>query len=98
MDALVQGFRRIGLQNWDSLLRNNRPGIDSSIDKMDRTAGDLYAIIKGLFPCLQTRKGRQQRRVNINNPTLEIPQKLPFQNSHKPRQDDQVDLGLAKGD
>jgi len=97
MDALVQGFRSIGLQNWDSLLSNNRSGIDSSIDIMDRTAGDLYAIIKGLFPCLQTRKGRQQRRVNINNPILEIPQKLSFQDPHKPRQDDQVDLSLPKG-
>ena len=97
MDALVQAFRRVGCQYWDSLLSDNRSCIDPGINKMHRAAGDFNAIIEGLFPGLQPGKRGQKRGVDVDDPVLEIPQELAFQHSHEPRQDNQIHLRLAQG-
>ena len=91
LDAGVQGLRRIGIEDRDGELQDDRARIHALVDEVDGAARDLRAIIQGLSPRLETRKRRQQRGVNIDNSPSKSTEQPLFYDPHEARQDDHVD-------
>src|SRR3954463_8156431 len=46
LDTLVQRFGCVMVQNFHRLLRDDRSGIDPSIDEMDGASGELHAMLQ----------------------------------------------------
>lgn len=84
------------IQHRDGGLNDNGPGVDSLVDKMHRTTGDLGAASKRLALGVQTGEGREQRGVNIHNSMTIFPDEAGPKQTHEPGQADQLDLPLAQ--
>lgn len=50
VNALVQSFRRVVVQNRHRRLADDRAGIHSCIHEMHRATGDFHAVIQRLPP------------------------------------------------
>jgi len=59
MNALVQGFWRVSIEHRHSGLADDGARIHPGIHKMHRAARHFYAVVKRLFPRMQTGKTRQ---------------------------------------
>ena len=92
----MQAGRGVGWQNRNGFLGNDWPAVDTLIDEVDGTAGDLDSIIQSLLPSLQSRERRKQRGVDIHDSTSKGAQEFAFENAHEPRHDDQINLGVAQ--
>lgn len=96
MDTLVQAFRGVIVQHWHSLLADDRSGIHAGIHKMHRATRHANPMRERLFPCLQSGKRRQQRRMDIDDAIFERAQKIALKDTHESRKHDQVHLRLAQ--
>jgi len=96
MDALMQSFRGVAIQDRDGLLPDDRAGIDPRINKMNGAACDFHPVIKGLFPGFQAGKRRQKRRMDIDDASFEGLQKLSLKDPHEACQYQQINSCLAK--
>ena len=96
MDTLVQAFRGVIVQHWHSLLADDRSGIHAGIHEMHRATRHANPMRERLFPCLQSGKRRQQRRMDIDDAIFERAQKIALKDTHESREDDQVHLRLAQ--
>lgn len=90
VNALVQRFSRVVIQNRNRGLANDRPGIDAGINIMNGAPGHFHPVIQGLFPGFETRERRQQRRVNIDDSPLKTAQEIALENAHEPGKDHQI--------
>lgn len=50
VNALMQCLWRVVVQNGNSFLADDRPGIHARIHEMDRAAGHFNAMVERLFP------------------------------------------------
>ena len=96
MDALMQSFRGVAIQDRDGLLPDDRAGIDPRINKMNGAARDFHPMVKGLFPGFQAGKRRQKRRMDIDDASFEGLQKLSLKDPHEACQYQQINSCLAK--
>lgn len=83
LDFLVQAGLIIIGTDYDRFLGDNRSGIDAGIDKVDRSACDLYPVVQGIAHAVGPGKRRQQRRVGIDGPTLKTRKELRAKDLHK---------------
>ncbi len=63
-----QSHFRVVLQYRDHSLDNDRPGIDTTVHKVHSTPGEACTIVDGLLLYMQAGKGRQQGRVDVDDP------------------------------
>ena len=63
----MQTFRGIARQDWHDLLAQNLARIDGCIDVVDGASSHFLACRQSLLPGFQSRKLRQQRRVNVDD-------------------------------
>ena len=96
VNALVQGFRRIIVQDGNGLLRDNWPRIYSGIDEMHRATGDLHAMIQRLLPGFQSGKRREQGRVDVHDATFKCPQEISLQHTHETSEHDQIHFRISQ--
>ncbi len=66
------------------------------VDKMDGTAGDLDAVVKGLGLGIEAGKGGEQRGMDVEDAVGEGGNKLRGQEAHIAGKADQVDAMSAK--
>src|SRR5579859_6392550 len=90
-NARRQPFFGIVVKYWDGSLQNNRAGIELLIYEMDCAATDLDSVLKRLLLGIQSRKCRQQRGMNVQNPHRESPAELGAEQSHEASQANQLD-------
>ncbi len=83
LDPGVQRRGRIAIQNRHHLLKDDGPCIGACIDKMNRATRHLGPVIQRLFPGFHSREGRQQGRMNIDNPVRKPGKKPGLDDSHE---------------
>ena len=76
----------VGVHHWNCSLQNNRAGIQLLIYKMDRAAADFDSVLESLLLGVESRKGREQGRMNIQNPHRESLAELRRQQTHESSQ------------
>src|SRR5690606_41000053 len=62
---------------------NDGTRVDSMVDEMHRATGDFNPIFEGLFLRVDPRKGRQQRGVNVDDPSAKSVKKARRENTHE---------------
>src|SRR5207248_2073783 len=72
LNSGVESFRGVVRQNWYFSLRDDVSVIDFFVDVMNRTTGDILPRLERLFPSFQSRKLRQQRRMNVDDSTPKL--------------------------
>ena len=58
MNALVQAFGRVVIENGDALLPDDGTSVHAGIHEMNGAAGDFDAVVEGLFPGFEAGKRR----------------------------------------
>src|ERR1700691_5071384 len=86
----------VRIKHSNSLLHNDRPMIKLFIHEMHSAAGNLDSISESLLLRLQSRKRRQQRRMNIENPPRKLLHKPGRKQTHVSGETDEVHLILPK--
>ena len=77
-------------------LGDDRPGIDLGADEMHRAAGKPHPGGERLTLRVQSRKSRQQRGVDIDEPVAPSIDKAGVENAHEPGQRHQLNAGARK--
>lgn len=77
-----EGLFGIIVQHWDNSLDDDGTGVDPLIHKVNRTAGELRSVLYGLSLSMQTRKGRQECRMDIHDPMCVRLNKQRTQQTH----------------
>ena len=72
-DPRRERLHGVGVQHRNRRLQNDRTRVQFFVHEMHRAAGDLDAVFERLMLRVETRKGRQQRWVNIENPIRILP-------------------------
>src|SRR6266436_7049726 len=78
--------------NGHRTLSDDGSPVQSFIDKMHRASGHSYAILKRLSLRLEPGKGRQETRMNIQDPTAIRRDKLRREYAHVTRQTNEIDV------
>lgn len=77
-DPFLENLGRIAVLYCNGLLENDRSGIESFVDEMNRRTGHLHTARKCFFMDVEpiapfSAKTRDERRMNINNPVRILP-------------------------
>src|SRR5215469_4519496 len=86
-----ENLRRIVIENRYRPLQNDDAMVHSLVDKVHGAAGDLHAVIKRLVLSIKPRKGRQQRRMNVDDPVRKRLHESRSDNSHVTGKANKVD-------
>lgn len=92
VDALRQGFHRVLLQHWYSLLEDDRAGVHALIDKVHGTPALPVPGVETLPLRVQAGVAGQQRRVDVQQATVPFLDELAGQDPHVPGEADDVYL------
>ena len=92
VDFIRKGFEGIGHLAVDAGLAEMGTTIDLSIDPVDGAAGLGDACIPSLADAIQSRKGRKEAWVQVDDPASESVEQRGFDHAHEAREDDEVDL------
>ena len=66
-DAVGERVSGIGIEDRDGSLQDDRAAVQLLIHEVDRAAGNLDAMRPRLILGIETRKGGQQRRMDVEN-------------------------------
>ena len=72
------------------------PGIQVFVHEMHRAAADLHAVLQRLVLRVEPRKGRQQRRMDVQNALRKLAHEMRAEQAHEAGQAHQVDVVLAQ--
>jgi len=97
MDAVMEGFGCVVIQNGDGLLADDGAGIHAGIHEMDGAAGDLDAMVEGLLPSFEAGEGGEEGWVDVDDAAGEGAQKVAFEDAHEAAKHDEVHLGVLQG-
>jgi len=75
MNPFAECFLCIARLDPDRFLENDRPCIDPFVDEVDRNSSDLRPLPKRIPDSGCAAKGREKRRVDIENPVSIDPDK-----------------------
>src|SRR5215831_6771756 len=89
-NALRQRLRCVVIQNRNHRLLQNRPGIHSLVHQVHGAAGELHSVADSLMLGVQAGESRQERRMNVQDSSRKLPNKMPAQDAHVAGQADQV--------
>ncbi len=91
-----QGLERVGIEDGDGGLQKDRAAVELFVDEVNGTAGDLHAVGERLILGIETGKGGQQRRMDIQDATLKLPNELSAQETHVACQTNPIDAVTSK--
>ena len=95
-DAPRERVSIAGFQDRYGALENNDAVVEMLVDEMHCTACDLDAEVEGLPLRVEPRKGREQRRMDIENAVWEGGDELGRQQAHVPGQANQLNAMRAQ--
>jgi hypothetical protein len=81
----------VARKDLDRLLARDWPGIGTRVDEVDRCSSYLHAVLESLFLRFQTREGRQERRVDVDDPSLETGHECRGKDAHEAGKTDEID-------
>ena len=81
-NARGKRVRGVLVQHRNRGLRDDRAGIDSFIDEVDRASRYFRTVFKSLVLRVETRKRREQGRVNIEDVQWKLADEISAQNPH----------------
>ena len=98
---LLQNARRqrvlvVAVEHRNSLLHNDRAMIELFIDKMHSAAGNFHSIGESLLLRFESRKCRQQRGMDIENPPRKLLHKPWRKQPHISGKANQIDIVLLQ--
>ena len=91
-----ESFRRVVVQDRNNRLLDNRAGIQTVIDEVDRATGDFGTMFESLMLGIQTWKRGQKRWVNIENAHRKFAKEIAAQNAHVACETDQLHAVLVQ--
>ena len=91
----AQTVFRIVRIDGDGGLHNNRAVIHFLVNQMDGCAANPHSAFQSLTLSVQTGEGRQEGRVDIQNPLRESLNKTGREQAHKAGQNDQFNLVVS---
>ena len=94
VDPGFEGFEGFAFVDADGGLVDDGAGIDGGSHPMHGTTGVLGSVIVGLLDGMETRKGREETGVEIDDAAMECFDKGRFQNTKEPGKDKEVGLPL----
>lgn len=97
VDALVEGFGGVVVQDGHGLLADDGAGVDTGVHEMDGAASGFHAGIECLSPGFQAGERRQEGGMNIHDAALERAQKIAFENAHKTGEDYEIHPRVEHG-
>src|SRR3989338_5222453 len=80
----------VAVENRHRILQKNGAGIHSLINNMNGTAGQLDTICQCLALSIESRKGGQERGMNVEDAVGEIADQLGTQKPHKATQNQKI--------
>jgi hypothetical protein len=92
LDAGVEGFGCVVVEDGDGALDEDGAGIGTFIYEVDGATGDFDAIYEGLFPGRDTGESRQQGWMDVENTVGEGGQHGGFDDAHEAGKNDVVGL------
>ncbi len=92
----MESFRRVSGEDRYFGLGNDLACVHARVHEMHRAAGDLDAGCERLSPRLQSRKGGQKRRMDIDDAAWEGFEKWSFDEAHVASEDDQLGAGCLE--
>ncbi len=87
---------RIILQHRHRALRDDWTTIKRLVNEVDRASTHLHAMLERLSLRIESRKRRQQTRMNVEYPPPERLDETRRQEPHVSRQTNEIDLMLAQ--
>ena len=97
-DPVMERGDIVAGQDHDGLLGDDRAAVEAVVHEMDRAPGDRHAVGECVRNGMRTRKGGQQRRVRVEDPTGERGEDRGSHDPHVAGQDHRVRAdGLERG-
>ena len=87
-------LRRVIVLDRHHRLQNNRPGIETLVHEMHRAARKFRAVFERLPLRFESRKRRQQRRMNVQDAVRKRANEIWRKQSHVPGQADELNAFL----
>lgn len=84
------------LENRNGALQNNDAVVEMLVDEVNGAAGPLDSVVKGLFLCVESREGRKQRGMDVQDAIGKGGDELWREQTHVAGEDDQVDTVLMQ--
>ena len=94
-DAVGQRVLVVARLKRHRALQYDRPVVQVLIDEVHGAAADLHAVVEGLPLRVHAGEGRQQRRMDVEDPRGELLDEPRRQQAHVAGQADQIDLRLS---
>ena len=95
-DSLGERVGVVALENWDRSLQDDGAVVEMFVDKVDRAAGNLDAVVKCLLLGVEAGECGKQRRMDVENAVGERGNKAGREQAHVAGETDEVDLVFAK--
>ena len=89
-DSRRERFGCISRKNWHGALHHDWPAVQFRSDEVDGYAAHLHAMLNRLPLRLQTRKRRQQRRMDVEN---RVRERFNERRTNKPHESGKADQG-----
>src|SRR3954453_552582 len=79
-------------KNVEGFLQDDRPGVDTLVDEVDRHPHHLHSVLDGLLDRADPGERRQQRRVDVYDRPAEAADELSAEDLHEPGEHHEVGL------
>jgi hypothetical protein len=97
LDAGVEGFRGVGVEDGHGGLGDDGAAVDALIDEVNGAAGDFDAVFEGLAPGFEARKGGEERWMDVDDAIGEGAEEFAFQDAHEAGEGDVINLRFFEG-
>ena len=95
-DAFGEGVSVVAVEYGDEFLEDDGSVVELLVDEVDGAAGDLNAVVEGLSLGVETREGREQRGVDVEDALREGLDKAWREKAHVACEANQVDAMLLE--
>ncbi len=95
-DSCREALVGVVVQHRDHCLDDDGARICPLVHEMNGAAGELRSVLQRLALNMKARKGGEECGVNIHDPIPVFADKQRAQESHEPREADQIDVALPK--
>ena len=96
LDAGVERFRGVVVQDGHGGLQNDRPGVDAGIDEVHGASRELGAVIERLRPAVEAGEGGEKGGVDVEDALGEGVEEAGLDDPHVAREDDGVHTVFAQ--
>src|SRR3954464_13918070 len=76
----------------ERFLQDDRPGVDALVHEVDGHSHHPRAVLHGLLDRTEARERREERRMNVHDPSGEAPDERRAEDLHEPGEHQQVDV------